>query len=240
MKPNVEEWFIGSSTYTVTQTILEPREFHMTLEYPHDDDETPLYNGFNVYVHPETLQWFAYSAPSNNKAPMRLYNLIWGSYVDSGDDDPVVYVSDAACDYRQMPRTLTHLTQFLDYKTEHGYQFLGTMIFAEYFNMGNTIEYDKKFRGLDDETKRAFATAVFKVLQKHPSAQKPLRECAPCPVPAGPLSGWNNMHGDRHACERFRYGEARFKPNHKGGPFQEDAWKRDKWDVWYNATRDRA
>jgi hypothetical protein len=194
-----------------------------------------LYNGYNVFLQPETMRWWAYTAPTNNAADFRLYNMVWGTF----DDPDTMYISAAGCDYRQVPRSLKHLNEFLDYTKHKGYSLVATLIFEQFSN-NNGIQKKNQNIPLDKrDVIDRFLNALMYILERHRYSFFPT---TPCPVCAHPESAHMlpKTDGERWACQRFRYGERGFGGYHEdGGVFAETVWKKSEDGLHWDEQKDK-
>lgn len=234
---------------TITQTILKRRKNRRSSgagtgsENDSDggDDFAPfepkqgqeLYSGYNVFLQPDTMRWWAYTSPTNQSANFRLYNMIWGTY----EDPDTMYFSTAGCDYRQVPRSLKHLTEFIDYTKNKGYLMVATLIFQQ-FTATNGIQTSQNIPNDKFDVVSRFLSALMYILERHQYSFVPTTACPVCVHPETAHMR-SNADSDRWACQRFRYGDMGFGGHHEaGGMFPETIWKRsENGQFWVEQTK---
>jgi hypothetical protein len=222
---------------TITQTIVKRRKNRgssgsgpgVDSDSDGGDDFVPfvpkqsheLYNGYNVFLQADTMRWWAYTSPTNQAADFRLYNMVWGTY----DDPDTMYLSTAGCDYRQVPRSLKHLSEFIEYTKHKGYELVATLIFEQFANK-NGIQMQRRNIPADKfEVVSRFLSALMHILERHRYSFAPTTSCPVCMHPETAHMR-SNADSERWACQRFRYGDVGFGGHHEaGGMFPETVWK---------------
>jgi hypothetical protein len=187
--------------------------------FPPKLPDAPLYNGYNVFFNPVTQRWWAYTAPSNNAAAHRLYNLVWGSYTDPD----VIYLSKGACDYRGG----NNLIEYMDRMKGRGYIFVGTAIYHQLYERNDANIVLQKVPANEHERTTRFFHGISHVLERHRLSEFPADMCPVCAEPDAVFS-LSNHGAEKFQCQRFRYGDEGFGPIHENGPFQEEMWKRSE------------